>query len=184
MFLPILYPTPWQKKMLWNAITSLSLLVIAGIVVFTLYVTTQILAFLQPLILPVAVAGVFTYLLEPVGQLAGPQKAASASGCRDCVRSVLLGAVLLVVGVVPSIYTESVKFSSALPGYLETRLGVRSTVFSNKTWRNFLNLAASRLPHRNRYRSQPSLIHQATRTPMSACRAIKTTLTCNNRCNI
>src|SRR5262249_9120656 len=31
----------------------------------------------------------------------------------------VLGAVLLVVGVVPSIYTESVKFSSALPAYVE-----------------------------------------------------------------
>jgi predicted PurR-regulated permease PerM len=61
-----LYPTPWQKKMLWNAITSLSLLAIAAVVVFTLYVATQILAFLQPLLLPVAVSGVFAYLLEPV----------------------------------------------------------------------------------------------------------------------
>jgi predicted PurR-regulated permease PerM len=31
----------------------------------------------------------------------------------------VLGGVLLFVGVVPSIYTESVKFSSDLPGYLE-----------------------------------------------------------------
>src|SRR6266446_1475033 len=61
-----LYPTPWQKKILWNAITSLSLLAIAAVVVFTLYVATQILAFLQPLLLPVAVSGVFAYLLEPV----------------------------------------------------------------------------------------------------------------------
>ena len=36
MLVVILYPTPWQKKMLWNAITSLSLLVIAGVAVFTL----------------------------------------------------------------------------------------------------------------------------------------------------
>ncbi|HKM57498.1 MAG TPA: hypothetical protein VJX28_02050, partial [Chthoniobacterales bacterium] len=66
MFPPTLYPTPWQKKMLWNAITALSLLVIAAVFVFTLYVATQILAFLQPLLLPVAVAGVIAYLLEPV----------------------------------------------------------------------------------------------------------------------
>ena len=52
--------------MVWRAITSLSMLVIASIVIFALYVTTQILAFLQPLLLPVAVAGVFAYLLEPL----------------------------------------------------------------------------------------------------------------------
>ena len=49
---------------MWNAITSLSLLVIAAIVVFTLYVATRILAFLQPLLLPVAVAGVFAACAE------------------------------------------------------------------------------------------------------------------------
>src|SRR5271165_4188538 len=119
----ILYPTPWQKKMLWNAITSLSLLVIAGIVVFTLYVTTQILAFLQPLILPVAVAGVFTYLLEPVVSWLARRKLPRLLAVVIVFGAFLLGAVLLVVGLVPSIYTESVKFSSALPGYLERGWG-------------------------------------------------------------
>ena len=123
MFLLILYPTPWQKKMLWNAITSLSLLVIAGIVVFTLYVTTQILAFLQPLILPVAVAGVFAYLLEPVVTWLARRKLPRLLAVVIVFGAFVLGAVLLVVGLVPSIYTESVKFSSALPGYLERGWG-------------------------------------------------------------
>lgn len=123
MLLLILYPTPWQKKMLWNAITSLSLLVIAGIVVLALYVTTQILAFLQPLILPVAVAGVFAYLLEPVVTWLARRKLPRLLAVVIVFGAFLLGAVLLVVGLVPSIYTESVKFSSALPGYLERGWG-------------------------------------------------------------
>ncbi|HEY1478337.1 MAG TPA: AI-2E family transporter, partial [Chthoniobacterales bacterium] len=123
MFLLILYPTPWQKKMLWNAITSLSLLVIAGIFIFTLYVATQILAFLQPLILPVAVAGVFAYLLEPVVSWLARRRLPRLLAVIIVFGTFLLGAVLLVVGVVPSIYTESVKFSSALPGYLERGWG-------------------------------------------------------------
>jgi predicted PurR-regulated permease PerM len=109
--------------MLWNAITSLSLLVIAGIVVFTLYVTTQILAFLQPLILPVAVAGVFAYLLEPVVTWLAHRKLPRLLAVVIVFGAFVLGAVLLVVGLVPSIYTESVKFSSALPGYLERGWG-------------------------------------------------------------
>jgi predicted PurR-regulated permease PerM len=123
MLLLILYPTPWQKKMLWNAITSLSLLVIAGIVILALYVTTQILAFLQPLILPVAVAGVFAYLLEPVVTWLARRKLPRLLAVVIVFGAFLLGAVLLVVGLVPSIYTESVKFSSALPGYLERGWG-------------------------------------------------------------
>ncbi len=118
MFLPILYPTPWQRKLLWNAIASLSLLVIAAIVVFTLYVATQILAFLQPLLLPVAVAGVFAYLLEPVVSWLARNKVPRLLAVITVFGGFVLSATLLVIGVVPSIYTESVKFSSALPGYL------------------------------------------------------------------
>jgi predicted PurR-regulated permease PerM len=114
-----LYPTPWQKRVVWNAITSLSLLVIAGIVIFTLYVATQILAFLQPLLLPVAVAGVFAYLLEPVVSWLARKKLPRLLAVVIVFGAFILGAALLVVGVVPSIYTESVKFSSALPGYVE-----------------------------------------------------------------
>jgi predicted PurR-regulated permease PerM len=119
IFLPILYPTLWQKKIIWNAITSLSLLVIASIVIFTLYVTTQILAFLQPLLLPIAVAGVFAYLLEPVVSWLVRKRMRRLLAVIIVFGAFVLGAALLVVGVVPSIYTESVKFSSALPGYVE-----------------------------------------------------------------
>src|SRR6476646_62206 len=104
---------------MWNAITSLSLLVIAAIVVFTLYVATRILAFLQPLLLPVAVAGVFAYLLEPVVTWLTRKRLPRILAVVIVFGVFVLGAALLVVGVVPSIYTESVKFSSALPGYLE-----------------------------------------------------------------
>jgi predicted PurR-regulated permease PerM len=119
MLLVILYPTPWQKKMLWNAITSLSLLVIAGVVVFTLYVATQILAFLQPLLLPMAVAGVFAYLLEPIVTWLARRKMPRILAVVIVFGVFVLGGALLVVGVVPTLYTESVKFSLALPGYLE-----------------------------------------------------------------
>src|SRR5580704_3614567 len=108
---------------MWNAIAALSLLAIASIVVFTLYVATQILAFLQPLLLPVAVAGVFAYLLEPVVSWLARKWMPRLLAVIIVFGAFLLGAALLVVGVVPSIYTESVKFSSTLPGYVERGWG-------------------------------------------------------------
>jgi predicted PurR-regulated permease PerM len=104
--------------MLWNAITSLSLLVIAAIVIFTLYVAIQVLAFLQPLLLPVAAAGVFAYLLEPLVSWLARKKMPRLLAVSIVFGVFVLGGVLLFVGVVPSVYSESVKFSSALPGYL------------------------------------------------------------------
>jgi predicted PurR-regulated permease PerM len=114
-----LYPTPWQKKTLWNAITSISLLVIASIVVFAIYVATRILAFLQPFLLPVAVAAVLAFLLEPLVSWLTRRHLPRLLAVVIVFGMFVLGAALLVVGVVPSIYNESVKFSSALPGYVE-----------------------------------------------------------------
>jgi predicted PurR-regulated permease PerM len=87
--------------MVWNAITSLSLLVIAAIVIFTLYVTTQILAFLQPLLLPVAVAGVFAYLLEPVVSWLARKRLPRLLAVIIVFAAFVLAVALLVVGVVP-----------------------------------------------------------------------------------
>jgi predicted PurR-regulated permease PerM len=109
--------------MVWHAITSLSLLVIASIVILTLYVTTQVLAFLQPLLLPIAVAGVFAYLLEPVVSWLARKRVPRLLAVIIVFGAFVLGAALLVVGLVPSIYTESLKFSSALPGYVERGWG-------------------------------------------------------------
>src|SRR2546430_16762847 len=50
------YPTPWQKRTMWAALTALFvvlLIVIAGAVV---YVGANLISFLQPILIPIAVA--------------------------------------------------------------------------------------------------------------------------------
>jgi predicted PurR-regulated permease PerM len=113
-----LYPTPWQQKTLWNAITLISLLVIAGIFVFAVYIAARILTFLQPFLLPVAVAAVLAFLLEPVVSWLARRRIPRLLAVIVVFGAFVLGAALLAVGVVPSIYGESVKFSAALPAYL------------------------------------------------------------------
>jgi predicted PurR-regulated permease PerM len=60
------YPTPWQRKTIWSAVTALALAAIAGLVVLVVWAGTQVLGVLQPILIPFAVAGVLAYLLEPV----------------------------------------------------------------------------------------------------------------------
>ena len=58
-------PTAFQRNALWTAITALSLTVIGALAVGLVYLATSVLAFLQPILVPFAVAGVLAYLLEP-----------------------------------------------------------------------------------------------------------------------
>ena len=58
-------PTVFQRSALWTAVTALSITVIGSLSVGLLYLFTQVMAFLQPILVPFAVAGVLAYLLEP-----------------------------------------------------------------------------------------------------------------------
>jgi predicted PurR-regulated permease PerM len=114
-----LYPTPWQRKTLWNAITGLSLLVIGGMLAFVVFVAARLLAFLQPLLLPVAISGVLAYLLEPVVSWLARRRTPRLLAVFVVFAGFVMSGTLLLGGIGPSIYTESVKFSTALPGYLD-----------------------------------------------------------------
>src|SRR6266478_7086085 len=60
------YPTPWQRKTMWAALTAffvVLLIIILGAVIWT---GANIISFLQPILIPVAIAGILTYLLDPL----------------------------------------------------------------------------------------------------------------------
>ena len=59
-------PTSFHLSALWTAVAALSVTVTIAIVVGFIYLGTQIIAFLQPILIPFALAGVLAYLLEPI----------------------------------------------------------------------------------------------------------------------
>lgn len=58
-------PTAFQRNALWTAVTAISITVIGALAVGFIYLAAQVMAFLQPILVPFAVAGVLAYLLEP-----------------------------------------------------------------------------------------------------------------------
>ncbi|MBK1826999.1 AI-2E family transporter [Haloferula rosea] len=60
------YPTHFQVRTLWNAATGFSILVLGALLTGFIYLTGSVLGFLQPVVVPLAVAGIVAYLLDPV----------------------------------------------------------------------------------------------------------------------
>lgn len=60
------YPSKFQNKTLWRAITGLAILVIGLLIVGFIWISGQVLGYLQPVLVPVAVAGIIAYLLDPI----------------------------------------------------------------------------------------------------------------------
>jgi predicted PurR-regulated permease PerM len=59
-------PTPFQLRILWAAITALSFLTIAGTIALVGHLAIRLISFLQPVLIPVAVAAILAFLLEPI----------------------------------------------------------------------------------------------------------------------
>ena len=60
------YPTTFQKKILWRALTGVSISVLIILVISSIWLVSETLSYLQPVLIPVAVAGIIAYLLDPI----------------------------------------------------------------------------------------------------------------------
>ncbi len=103
---------------MWHAaLTALALAVLVGLVVFVGHLVIKGLAFLQPLLIPVVVAIILTYLLEPV------VTKFCAWGLKRTMAVVLLLLLLMagfagiVLWVAPPISHQAVAFGQALPDH-------------------------------------------------------------------
>lgn len=113
------YPTPWQKRTMWAALTALFvvlLIVIAGAVV---YVGANLISFLQPILIPVAIAAILAYLLDPLVTELCRRKMGRGMAIAVIFASVFVALVGLIWWVVPTISMQSANFARELPGYTQ-----------------------------------------------------------------
>ena len=113
------YPTPWQKRTMWAALTALFvvlLIVIAGAVV---YVGANLISFLQPILIPVAIAAILAYLLDPLVTELCRRKMGRGMAIAVIFVSVFIALVGLIWWVVPTISMQSANFARELPGYTQ-----------------------------------------------------------------
>ncbi len=114
------YPTPWQKRTMWAALTAffvVLLIVIAGAVV---YVGANLISFLQPILIPVAIAIILAYLLDPLVT----KICHRGMGRIWAIVLIFLSAFVALFGlfwwVVPTISIQSANFAKELPSYSQT----------------------------------------------------------------
>jgi predicted PurR-regulated permease PerM len=110
-------PTPWQKQAIWSALSALSVVAIGAVAVGTLWLISRVLGFLQPFLIPFAVAGVLAYLLDPVvsrivGWGTSRQRAVMAV---FAVMTIALAGIL--VWIIPAIWTQTGNVVRKVPTY-------------------------------------------------------------------
>lgn len=97
------YPTPFQRRTLWNAATGVSILILGLLLVGLIWLTGRLFGFLQPVLIPVIVAGIIAYVLDPVVRLLQKRGFSRLWAITSIYLATLLGATLLLVSILPGI---------------------------------------------------------------------------------
>ena len=115
-----LYPTLWQKKVLWAAITALAIFFLGALGVYVIYGTALVLRFLQPLLIPVVVAGILAYLLDPVVEWLCQRGVKRTNAVLYVFGLVLLPMIGIGFWITPQIYHQSIELGKKVPAYVES----------------------------------------------------------------
>ena len=97
------YPTEFQQKTLWNAATGVSILILGLLLVGLIWLTGKLFGFLQPVLIPIIVAGIVAYVLDPVVRLLEKRGLSRVWSVVVVYLAILIGATLLVAAIVPGI---------------------------------------------------------------------------------
>jgi predicted PurR-regulated permease PerM len=60
------YPTLWQRKTMWAALTAIFIVVLITIGCSVVWIVANVVSFIQPILIPVAIAVILAYLLDPL----------------------------------------------------------------------------------------------------------------------
>ena len=97
------YPTDFQQKTLWNAATGVSILVLGALLVGLIWLLGYVFGFLQPVLVPLVVAGIIAYVLDPVVRFFEKRGMSRMWSVVTLFFGILIAVTLLVAAVLPGI---------------------------------------------------------------------------------
>lgn len=97
------YPNDFQQKTLWNAATGVSILVLGALLVGLIWLVGYVFGFLQPVLVPLIVAGIIAYVLDPVVRFLEKRGMSRMWSVVTLFLGILIMATLLVAAVLPGI---------------------------------------------------------------------------------
>ena len=113
------HPTPWQRKMIWAAVTACCVVFLVVIVGTAIWAAASVISFLQPILIPVAIAAILTYLLDPLvtKMSRGTLSRTKAVALVFAIGFFALGG--LAAWLIPTISIQSANFAKQVPAYTE-----------------------------------------------------------------
>ncbi|MEP6820894.1 MAG: AI-2E family transporter [Chthoniobacterales bacterium] len=111
------YPTAWQRKTMWAALTAIFVVLLVLIVTAAVWIGAYLIRFLQPILIPVAIAAILAYLLDPLVTHLAARRMSRTKAITLIFAVAFLAVAALASWVVPTISMQSASFARELPTY-------------------------------------------------------------------
>ena len=96
-------PTTFQQRTLWNAATGVSIMILGALMVGLVWLIGKVFGFLQPVLIPLIVAGIVAYVLDPVVRLLQKRGLNRLWSVVTLFTAVLAFIALLVIALIPAV---------------------------------------------------------------------------------
>jgi predicted PurR-regulated permease PerM len=124
-------PTPFQKKIFWAAVTSVSFVAMGAVATLLGWLVVGAISYLQPVLIPIAIAAILAYLLDPVVTWLEKRRLSRTMS----VITVFSASIAMVAGIliyiIPAVGNQGQQFAIHMPEYLE-----RAQALINQTIEN------------------------------------------------
>jgi predicted PurR-regulated permease PerM len=112
-------PTPFQKKMFWAAITAVSFVAIGAVLTLLGWLIFHGIWYLQPILVPIAIAAILAYLLDPVVVWL-ERRRLSRTMSVIAVFSVSIAVVAgILIYIIPAVGNQGQQLATRMPEYIE-----------------------------------------------------------------
>ena len=124
------YPTPWQHKTMWGALTALFVVLLITIACSVIWIVANVVGFIQPILIPVAIAVILAYLLEPLVTKLAVQGLGRTKAVLAIFTIAFLSIGVLVAWLAPIVSMQAASVTRELPQYtLKARDRVVDLIF-------------------------------------------------------
>ena len=111
------YPTPWQRKTMWAALTALFIVVLITTVGSVIWIVANVIGFIQPILIPVAIAVILAYLLDPLVTKMCERGLGRTKAVFALFAITFLSITALVVWLAPVVSMQATNVGRELPQY-------------------------------------------------------------------
>ena len=102
---------------MWSALSALSVVTIGAITVGAIWLISRVLGFLQPILVPFAIAGVMAYLLDPVVSRIVSWGTSRQRAVMTVFAVVTIALAGILVWIIPAIWTQTGNLIRKVPTY-------------------------------------------------------------------